>query len=609
MNTNNEFLTKKIMTYLGNKRTLLSFINNEVKDLINSDDELKNKEKSKIEILDIFSGTGIVSRSLKKEGFKVMSNDLELYTIAINKAFIGTNKSDLNTIFKGIPENLFRFYKLNNIKIALKSVDTYKEYREVDQLDLITIKDAYELNKLIKEKGEYFTTLALLNNVRSLNSYKLKNNTYFQNTYAPKDTLNPNFDSERLFFTQENAQFIDAILDALFSFEINEKKVFGEHELGDLEQLGSDKEERCKQTKPNQFNKKVTAIDIILAELFSEMTVRINTSGIMKAFHNGWGGSGRAAIKRIMGHIALTGLPLIDTTTDNKEASRGEVYNDFAELLFKKGRNGLEKRMVDVVYADPPYNQHQYSSNYHLLTTATRNRDYEAGAVGKGTRSGIRKTHTRSDFCKRLAKKSEVFEGKVSGALLAFDEFVKNIQNHTKYLLVSYNQTGVLSQSELISVLSQNGKNTVDFVTKKHERYNGGQKGSISNSAIEYLFKVKTNTKQNILELNKLKVRLEKETGTLLQSVDSNEQKLQPREKIAYSPVCSMNSNLNNNVIGLDDFKTKKIKKEKKNSDNLIDLQVDKLDKTLLSAAMDKPSSIYLARDKHFLNTLKISTG
>ena len=57
---NKEFLTEQIITYLGNKRSLLNFIDNVI-EIVKQ--ELK---KDKLSTFDVFSGSGIVSRYLKQ---------------------------------------------------------------------------------------------------------------------------------------------------------------------------------------------------------------------------------------------------------------------------------------------------------------------------------------------------------------------------------------------------------------------------------------------------------------------------------------------------------------------------------------------------------------
>jgi hypothetical protein len=88
----------------------------------------------------------------------------------------------------------------------------------------------------------------------------------------------------------------------------------------------------------------------------------------------------------------------------------------------------------------------------------------------------------------------------------AFDTFIKNASGHTKYIIISYNQEGILGHEDLIDVLSQNGTNTVDIKIQKHEKYKGGKNTNISNSVVEYLFVVKVGipqTNEEILELKK----------------------------------------------------------------------------------------------------------
>ncbi len=89
MEENKDFLTKQIITYIGNKRLLLKFIEEEVKEI------LKHLNKDKAVIADIFSGSGIVARLLKQYSEKLYVNDLENYSYIINSCYL-SNKSDFN---------------------------------------------------------------------------------------------------------------------------------------------------------------------------------------------------------------------------------------------------------------------------------------------------------------------------------------------------------------------------------------------------------------------------------------------------------------------------------------------------------------------------------
>lgn len=84
---NPQFLTTQIITYLGNKRSLIGKIEKEVQEI----SQKLNKEK--MICADIFSGSGIVARMLKSHSSLLIANDLENYSCIINSCYL-SNKSD-----------------------------------------------------------------------------------------------------------------------------------------------------------------------------------------------------------------------------------------------------------------------------------------------------------------------------------------------------------------------------------------------------------------------------------------------------------------------------------------------------------------------------------
>lgn len=414
MDYKNEYLTEQIITYLGNKRKLIGFIDETVDKIIANNEYLKNKNVKDISFIDIFAGSGIVSRYSKLKGFKTYSNDLELYSKLIQDVLIGVNENELNGIFKNSVLNL-----------NLKSTSFYVD------------NDNYQ---------------TILNYLNSLNDVQDSNNLYWSIHYAPKDTNNPNFETERLFYTQENARRLDAIVEQIESnnFTNIEKK-------------------------------------IIQASLMYKMTKHINTSGTMKGFHNGWGGQGGAAKERIMEIIKLDKLPLINGNV-------GEIFNTYAENLFLENED-LEE--FDFVYADPPYNSHQYSSNYNHLNTLAKNDRWNPGEVGNRTRAGIRTDHNRSDFCKRTIGEEKTL------AEEAFSKFIKNIK--CKYIILSYNNEGIIGIEDLMSILSENYKNTISIDLRKYNKYRGGKSTQTSNVVMEYIIIVQKNVEQSIEDFEKVK--------------------------------------------------------------------------------------------------------
>ncbi|MFN2312271.1 MAG: DNA adenine methylase [Spirochaetia bacterium] len=83
------FLCEQLITYLGNKRTLLGFIGEAVA-------AVKHQlGKDRIRVLDLFAGSGVVSRYLKQHAELLVCNDFEQYAEVINRCYL-SNASELN---------------------------------------------------------------------------------------------------------------------------------------------------------------------------------------------------------------------------------------------------------------------------------------------------------------------------------------------------------------------------------------------------------------------------------------------------------------------------------------------------------------------------------
>lgn len=97
----------------------------------------------------------------------------------------------------------------------------------------------------------------------------------------------------------------------------------------------------------------------------------------------------------------------------------------------------------DIIYLDPPYNKRQYASNFHVLENIVVNDKTEL----KG-KTGLRDySNQKSDYC---------IKNKV---LSSFTELVKNMD--TKYIVMSYSTEGLLTEKEILDVLSIRGNVTV----------------------------------------------------------------------------------------------------------------------------------------------------
>lgn len=87
MTENPDYLTKQIITYIGNKRALLPDIQAQVEAV------QKALAKRNLVCADLFSGSGIVARLLKRSAKKIFANDLESYSRLLNDCYL-TNAKD-----------------------------------------------------------------------------------------------------------------------------------------------------------------------------------------------------------------------------------------------------------------------------------------------------------------------------------------------------------------------------------------------------------------------------------------------------------------------------------------------------------------------------------
>lgn len=82
------FLTEQVITYIGNKRTLLPFIASAI------DEVCRRLRRERLRMADLFSGSGIVARLMKQRASYLLACDLEPYSAVLNQCFL-TNASAL----------------------------------------------------------------------------------------------------------------------------------------------------------------------------------------------------------------------------------------------------------------------------------------------------------------------------------------------------------------------------------------------------------------------------------------------------------------------------------------------------------------------------------
>lgn len=131
-----------------------------------------------------------------------------------------------------------------------------------------------------------------------------------------------------------------------------------------------------------------------------------------------------------------------------------------AGLALRQDANQLAKELdgVDLVYIDPPYNQHSYFSNYHVWETLVRNDCPETYGVAR----------KRIDC--RVVKSPYNTKKEIRSA---FQDLIASLR--APYLLVSFNDEGYLHVSDIEDMLSHVGY--VSSVSIDFKRYVGAQIG------------------------------------------------------------------------------------------------------------------------------------
>ena len=139
----------------------------------------------------------------------------------------------------------------------------------------------------------------------------------------------------------------------------------------------------------------------------------------------------------------------------------GEVYN------VDINSTTILDKIYDIVYLDPPYNERQYSSNYHPLNYIAQYSN-KLELYGK---TGLIKDYNKSKYC----QKSNAFE--------MLSNLVINLK--TKHLLLSYNNEGIMDIEQIKSLLLKQGK--VILYKKVYKKFKSNTKQEDEN-VFELLF-------------------------------------------------------------------------------------------------------------------------
>ncbi len=350
--TTQDYVFQQLIPYIGNKRRVLNMIMQAI-----NQTHINPRQAT---FLDLFAGSGVVSRMAKKMGFRVLSNDWEPYAAALNQSYIACN---------------------------------------------------YEPS--FNELGGYDNVIAYLNALNPIEDWITRH-------LCPSHDEYFDLNKDRLFYTRVNGQRLDAMREQI--------------EHWDSLQLITPYEKAC-----------------LLAPLLFQASYTSNTSGVFKAFHQGWGGKTGTALSRILSVLELKPIHFYDNQRAN------QVYQQDAIVLAKELADSLIP--VDIAYLDPPYNQHCYASNYHVLNSLTLwDKPLLSEKIQGRNKSAIRQDW-RSERRSPFNYKHEVEE--------AFEQLLQQVQAH--YILASYSTEGLISLEALIALALSKGH--TELLCYAHKRY------------------------------------------------------------------------------------------------------------------------------------------
>lgn len=198
----------------------------------------------------------------------------------------------------------------------------------------------------------------------------------------------------------------------------------------------------------------------LLASLIEAVPFVANISGTYSAFLKEWD-------KRAFKKLTLEVPEIIKSDEIHK------VYHEDGLKVLDQVKG------VDILYLDPPYNERQYAPNYHILETIAKWDKPEIKGI-----TGMRSyENQKSEFCNPKT------------GIKALDEIIN--KGNFKHLLLSYNDDGIMPESEILKLFNKAGKS--EITEQNYQRYKSNSNGEQKNGVKEKIYYLKSVNPQNKL--------------------------------------------------------------------------------------------------------------
>ena len=200
----------------------------------------------------------------------------------------------------------------------------------------------------------------------------------------------------------------------------------------------------------------------LLACLLSAMDKVANTASVYGAYLKSFKSSAKEKIKIIPIH------------TNQKINILNKVFNNDINSDI------ILNQTFDIAYLDPPYNQRQYSANYHPLNYIAKY-DNTIEIYGK---TGLLKNSNKSKYSQKI------------NALEALTHLINNLK--TKHILLSYNNEGIIEFDKIKELLISKGN--VILYKKEYKKFKSNENQENEN-VYEYLFHLEINKNNSFEEI------------------------------------------------------------------------------------------------------------